>query len=203
MPKEARIANVADVTCYRYEICSAPICPLNEESLREGQFFPGEDTCQSREYRREHWARVQRRINRKVRNQDRYFTYEMLLNITKVTLTLKGLDPNRPQKEQLAVWLKHHKRAIYSDERKAEMRERAKRLLLSGKSRPESAELSACQEKRPHTSISRLDPPEIETVRQLRGFKAPIITKEKTHEDRKRPAKNDRAADPAARFQNP
>jgi len=58
----------------KFESCSAPICPLDEQSLKKGIWYPGEEICHKRLGLQ--WIKIQRRIAKKVKNKDRYFTYK-------------------------------------------------------------------------------------------------------------------------------
>ena len=119
--------------CPGYQRCSAPLCPLDEDSLRQGIWYPDEEICKSRQHSSALWIKAQKKIARKARRRDRYFTYEMLARNCIITPGIRGLDPDRPRQAQLEVWLRKHppKRKLTEQER-AKLRERM--LALSGRS---------------------------------------------------------------------
>ena len=56
----------------KFESCSAPICPLDEQSMKKSIWYPDEDICHKRLGLQ--WIKIQRRIKKKAKNKDRYFT---------------------------------------------------------------------------------------------------------------------------------
>jgi hypothetical protein len=94
--------------CPQFESCSSPICPMFGSS---GIWYPDEGICTSRNYSALPWIKRQRKIARKVRNKDFFFTYEMLNHNCIVTVATEGLDPDADfvDTETLVKrWLKKH-----------------------------------------------------------------------------------------------
>jgi len=86
------------VECRHFGSCSAPLCPLDAESLRRGLWYPDEEICRNKRFSKLRWIKVQRRIARLhaehgVRG---FFTYEMLCSIRQVRRGIKGLDSDHP-----------------------------------------------------------------------------------------------------------
>lgn len=80
--------------CKRYDGCSAPLCPMDENSLECSIWYPGEEICQLQAYCHETWIRNQKKIARKARNKDFYFNLEMLSQNCIITVATEGLDPD-------------------------------------------------------------------------------------------------------------
>jgi len=114
--------------CKRFDSCSAPLCPMDENSLSNGIWYPDEEICQLRIYCNEPWIRNQKKIARKVRNKDFYFTLEMLSRNCIITIATEGLDPdNNDLYDDLAVkrWLnKHPEKPTLSEAKKEELKSR-------------------------------------------------------------------------------
>lgn len=79
--------------CPRFDGCSAPICPISEDSMRNCAWFPDEDICPLRDV--PSWVRRQRRIATAAgKDRDRgCFTAAMLSHPCVIGSAIKGLDP--------------------------------------------------------------------------------------------------------------
>jgi hypothetical protein len=99
-------------SCYHFDTCSAPLCPLDAESLEHGVWYADEDICDSRKLEeRPRWLAMQKRIAK--RQSAGYFTVGMLSRKgLKSTTLLKGIDPDKPEAAQLRSWLKNHGSAL-------------------------------------------------------------------------------------------
>lgn len=128
--------------CQYYDDCSAPLCPLDPESLKHGIWYPDEEICQKRSV--PDWVKVQRRIAKKTSDVDKYFTFEMLARVYKVTQGIVGLDPDKEEKPQLKRWLEKHppKSSVkkeLTEEEKAVLRERLKKAHEARKRKNEKS----------------------------------------------------------------
>ncbi len=94
-------------TCGLYEKCIAPLCPLDQSSLK-GVWYPGEEICRSRTHGNLPWIRAQRKIGRA--KASGYFNLEILNSIRTIRKGIMGLDPNAEEKPQLRRWLEHHEK---------------------------------------------------------------------------------------------
>lgn len=122
--------------CRYYDDCSAPFCPLDPESLKHGIWYPDEEICQKHSV--PDWVRVQRKIAKKTSDVDKYFTFEMLARIYKVTQGIVGLDPDKDEKPQLKRWLeKHPPKRELTEKEKAVLRERMKKAREARKKKNE------------------------------------------------------------------
>lgn len=91
--KEEKIKIEPKVNCIRFEGCTAPICPL-DESFTKAVWYPDEDICMVRTYRREHWRIIQRKIkkvNDTKNTVEGFFPLMLLENIHRVSSKVKGL----------------------------------------------------------------------------------------------------------------
>lgn len=93
--------------CYRYEDCSAPICPMDAESLKYCSWFPDEDICKKQPL--PGWVKKQRKLSRKMNFENGCFTYKMLNHGCKFYPGTKGINPDKgPAHEQEEGWIKDH-----------------------------------------------------------------------------------------------
>lgn len=94
--------------CKNFDSCSCQICPHYGYS---GEWIPDEEPCKSREFSHELWVIQMKKIAKKVRNRDFFFTYEMLNNDCIITAATEGIDPDSdPSQRDTLVnrWLKKH-----------------------------------------------------------------------------------------------
>lgn len=109
--------------CALFESCQAPLCPLDQSSLK-GVWYADEEICRSRPHAGLAWIKGQRKIGRvKARG---YFTLEMLWRNCIVKKGIVGLDSDAEEEPQLRRWLADHPvRQGMSEEKKAALRQRA------------------------------------------------------------------------------
>jgi hypothetical protein len=93
---------------YFDEGCSAPLCPLDLESLNCGRWYPDEEICKNREFTNPTWIKNQKKIAKRARDKEKYFTIEMLNRNCAIAKGIVGLDPDRAEEPQLKEWLKKH-----------------------------------------------------------------------------------------------
>jgi len=108
--------------CSHFDECSAPICPLDGESIKHAVWYPNEEICRSNIHGRLLWVKKQRKISRKVRNKDFYFTHEMLCRNCRITAATEGLDPDKTDfndRQAVKKWLDRHpeKRPLTEEEK--------------------------------------------------------------------------------------
>ena len=95
--------------CHRYELCCAPICPLDEDRA-EAMWYPIEDICSSHKISpKPIWILNQRKIARKCPNgKKEYFVLTMLDRRIIIKKGIRGLSPEVNHDSQLKNWLKRH-----------------------------------------------------------------------------------------------
>jgi len=94
------------VDCPSYELCAAPLCPMDVD-LGRRVWFPNEPVCRLRKC--PGWVRTQRRIAKLPGiKQDRYFTIRMLNSIKQIRKGLQGAGTDLPDAEK--SWLRHRQK---------------------------------------------------------------------------------------------
>jgi len=92
--------------CPYFDSCNAPLCPLDEEGLKKAIWYPGEDICKRRLNRP--WLQTQRKIAKRAKHGDGYFTFEMITHPCRICKGIEGLDPDKDEAPQLEKWFKKH-----------------------------------------------------------------------------------------------
>lgn len=117
--------------CKYYHRCGAPLCPMDERSLK-CVWFSDEERCISPDYANLTWIKAQKKIAKAAAPANRYFTIEMLKTNCVIRKGIIGLDPNSDERPQLHVWLKAHpaKRILSAEEKKTRA-ERIKKYQFS------------------------------------------------------------------------
>lgn len=85
--------------CPRFEDCSAPICPLQQNTIDDGIWYPDEDICTAKRFQTLPWVKKQKAITKAKDPEDRYFTVEMLGVIKQVRKGIEGISPGQPIEE--------------------------------------------------------------------------------------------------------
>jgi hypothetical protein len=84
--------------CKWFETCSAPLCPLDADSLVRCTWFPDEEVCKLADHRMTTLAVRQRKIS-KATGKDANrgcFTAKMILHPCTIKSGVRGLDPESP-----------------------------------------------------------------------------------------------------------
>jgi hypothetical protein len=118
---------VSSAGCPHFDTCSAPLCPLDPQSLEAGSWFGDEEICVRRDLRSP-WIARQRKIVRATAGDPAAgsFTFRMLSRDFVIRRGLTGLDPDKgPPDKTEADWLKAHPgRRQLSDAQRAVLRAR-------------------------------------------------------------------------------
>lgn len=103
--------------CTSYVKCNASICPLDKDSLENCLWYPDEEIC--RTIFSPLWIKQQKKIKKRCKNPNTYFTYEMLKQNFVVRTGIEGLSPDKERSPQLKKWIKNHKgrRKLTQEER--------------------------------------------------------------------------------------
>ncbi len=141
--------------CNRFDSCSAPICPLDKSSLENSVWYPDEEVCLLKDFSKLNWIRNQRKIARKVRNKDFYFTLEMLSRNCVITVATEGIDPDsndfddsrtvlhwlamHPEKKEISK--EDHEKLLTRLKKANEMKEAIRPGYMANKKKPISAEI--------------------------------------------------------------
>lgn len=106
--------------------CSAPICPL--DPMKENcVWFPDEDIC--RKSFPPQWVKNQKKIKKKTRDMDTYYTFKMLSQNCQIRKGIIGVIPEGIGRSSLETreknWLKRHPvKRILTEKEKKILRER-------------------------------------------------------------------------------
>ena len=92
--------------CRHFVCCSAPLCPLDEKHLETDIWYPNEEICSLKTVPT--WIKNQKKITKKTKDKNTYYTYEMLNRNCKVGKGMTGLNPDKSEEPQLEDWLKKH-----------------------------------------------------------------------------------------------
>ena len=89
-----------------------------DENLKSGIWYPEEEICRLKKIT--DWIKQQKKIAKKTKEKDTYYTYEMLNRNCKVGNGMTGLNPDKPKESQLEDWLKKHpsKKALSEKQKK-------------------------------------------------------------------------------------
>ena len=104
--------------------CDAPICTVRVKIFPTERtiWYPGEPVCRC--YRKAAvkkwlglengsaplWVRRQLNISKKPKYPEHYYTYEMLIYKGCIGGRTKGIDPNRPEEDQVASFFKRREK---------------------------------------------------------------------------------------------
>lgn len=78
--------------CPKFETCSAPICPLDQDK-KTYIWYPDEEICRRKDFANEQYIKTQKKLKKKA-NVNTYFTYKMLNRNFIVRKNIKGLNPD-------------------------------------------------------------------------------------------------------------
>jgi len=99
------------VDCKFYEGCSAQLCPMfSDQDNKKYIWYPDEEICKRKKDIPD-WIRQQRKVAKKAKSDNYwfYFTIGMLKVNFRVTNSVKGLDPDKEESNQLKQWFKRNK----------------------------------------------------------------------------------------------
>ena len=119
--------------CRYFDKCSAPLCP-RDPGLASRPWFPDEEICRARkETSGLKWIENQRKVQRKAKSVDRFFTLEMLDRDCIIRAGIEGIDSDAKDPEaDLQRWLESHPER--TPEQKEQARQAARdRFHSSGK----------------------------------------------------------------------
>ena len=98
------------IDCPNFDDCSAPLCPVDDGSIRNGIWYPDEEICRKRSVIG--WVRKQKAIVKKKPPLDRFFTVAMVEALRQVRKGIEGLNPDQhleQAKETERKWVEEKK----------------------------------------------------------------------------------------------
>jgi hypothetical protein len=102
------------VECENYLRCDASLCPL-DPGLQESTWYPGESICNRSRYIDLQFIRIQKKIKKKTRYTEYFYTYAMLNKNMVIRGGIKGIDPDRDSAPQIESFQKKHRAYIKKD----------------------------------------------------------------------------------------
>ena len=82
-------------SCKKYSDCSAPLCPIQKNTIDKGIWYPDEDICAAREQQTVDWIKKQKLIAKADACINKYFTVTMLKATKQVRKGIEGIDPDQ------------------------------------------------------------------------------------------------------------
>ena len=83
--------------CNLFEECGtpdAPLCPIQENTIKHGIWYPDEPICRAKKFQSLSWIRKQKQISKlKLKMDSGFFTVRMLNELYVIPQSLKGADP--------------------------------------------------------------------------------------------------------------
>ena len=93
--KAPSLGRVDFAKCPRFGLCSAPICPL-DPNRQKAIWYPDEEICKNREMAKQFkFIQVQRKIQKRAKDRETYYTLELLEKIKIVRSGIRGYTPER------------------------------------------------------------------------------------------------------------
>lgn len=101
--------------CDHFNTCSAPLCPLDNESMEHGIWYSDEEVCKVLRFARLMWIRNQKKIQRKSKDDSTYYTVEMINRKIIIRGGVMGINPNRDNTKELEQkWIENHPEFVMS-----------------------------------------------------------------------------------------
>lgn len=91
--------------CRRFDDCNAPICPI-DETRDKAVWYTDEEICQAQAHNQIQQVYAQRKLIRA--KAGGYFTWGMLSRGCQIRKGIQGLDPDKPEEDQLEKWIDGH-----------------------------------------------------------------------------------------------
>ncbi len=85
------------VNCPKFDDCAAPLCPLQQNTVDSGIWYPDEEICRRRGV--PDWIRKQKAIVKVKAPSYKYFTVAMLQSVRQVRKGIEGINPDQPIKQ--------------------------------------------------------------------------------------------------------
>ena len=107
---------ITKADCTYFDGCSAPICPMDADSVEYCAWFPDEEICRKADV--PDWVRRQKKTAKKVDYdfERGCFTMRMLERKCMIKAGTTGVDPNKGDPHDLEdEWLENHPTLIITD----------------------------------------------------------------------------------------
>jgi len=87
------------IDCSHFANCNVPLCPLQQNTMDGGIWYPDEEICKRRDFQNLDWIKKQKAIVKAKAPADKFFTVDMLQALKQVRKGIQGLDPDQPIKQ--------------------------------------------------------------------------------------------------------
>ena len=108
--------------CNLFEACEtpeAPLCPIQESTVKRGIWYPDEPICQAKQFQDLSWIKKQHQIAAfKLKTDAGFFTVRMLDAVHMITRNLRGANPDNPNAELKWLEERFEKRAKFSEKKR-------------------------------------------------------------------------------------
>jgi hypothetical protein len=108
--------------CNLFEACEspeAPLCPIQETTVKRGIWYPDEPICQAKQFQDISWIKKQKQIAAlRLKTDAGFFTVKMLDDIHVIARNLRGADPDNSDAESKWFDRRTVKRASAADKRR-------------------------------------------------------------------------------------
>jgi hypothetical protein len=95
--------------CRYFDQCDAPICPLDEQSLQSGTWYPDEPICRILRFSKLRWIKNQKKIAKIGSYESGFFIKDMLDRRLVIRKGIEGINPNSfDTQKQIRQWLTAH-----------------------------------------------------------------------------------------------
>jgi hypothetical protein len=131
--KERTLNEQTPKDCKKFDSCSAPICPL---ALGSYIWYPDEEICKYLMFAKLVWIRNQKKIAKRAKDNDTYYTLGMLKQKCVIRKGITGLDPDKDiskQKKDVLNWLQDHPEI--KDERRVQLSKNMKEKRMGNSGR--------------------------------------------------------------------
>ncbi len=94
---------MSDKSCNLFDSCEsaeAPLCPIQESTVKHGVWYPDEPICQASQFQELSWIKKQRQIAAlRLKSGAGFFTVRMLEALPVILPGINGADPDYPNGE--------------------------------------------------------------------------------------------------------
>lgn len=87
------------IDCPHFDNCSAPLCPLQPDTVDGSIWYPDEEICNRKDFQSLDWIANQKAIVKAKAPADKYFSASMLQFIRQVRKGIEGINPDQPLKQ--------------------------------------------------------------------------------------------------------
>lgn len=109
------------IKCPQFEGCSAPLCPMQENSLKHGIWYPDEDICGAKKFQAKTLIKKQKLVAKASASVDKFFTAQMLETVKQIRKGIEGIDPDQSLEQAdkaIKKWISEKGGSVVAKQRK-------------------------------------------------------------------------------------